>query len=346
MQFILQNDVYTGRYTFNRISDSKYNHFSDGRVVKGGRRGLNNESDWIVHEDHHEAIIEVAIFNKAQAKLAKGREGIVKGTAADYLFAGKLFCGRCGARLFGMKNGNKKEGKIHLYYKCSKRRRDIDACEGTTVREDKLLDDILFTLEHRLMAQDWTEILRKRIKAGEKLKRKDMPRGFEKLKKMFKAQQPRTQAKSLEKQLKLVEADLAKLQRNQNWAKDEATFDRIGSEIDRLGAKRDELKDQLSSMLTEDDENAIVLSVLEKFSELTLARYAKPIEASEEVKTAIRELDKIVVHTKLEGHGNGTRHQFTFGEIYLFGSSLNRRRKSVKRRVRSTTRDLNPHRAD
>lgn len=344
VKFILENAAYTGRFIFNKNSYSKYHHFTDGEVRKGGRRGPNPESDWIVHDDHHEAIIDVATFNKAQTKLAQGKRGVVKEVAADYLFGGKLFCGRCGAPLWGIKNGNKKAGKIHLYYECSNRKRNgVDACDGSTVREDKLLEDILFTLEHRVMAQDWTDILKARIEAREELKPDDMPRGFDLLKKMFKAQQPKTKAKSIEKQLKAVEADLVKLERNQTWAKDEATFDRIGVEIERLAGKRDDLKEQLGDVLTDDDANSIVLSVLDKFSQLVVARYAKPVEADEEVRAAIRELDKIVIFTKLKNHGNGRRHTFRRGEIYLFGKNLNRKPKAIKRRTRANATDLNPH---
>ena len=117
MQFILKNVVYIGRMIFNRVSTAKYHHYSDGRVVKGGSRGPTPESDsWIVHEDHHESIIDVATFDKAQAKLARKKVGVVKGKAANYLFAGKLRCGRCGSTLFGLKNADQDESKVHLRY--------------------------------------------------------------------------------------------------------------------------------------------------------------------------------------------------------------------------------------
>lgn len=338
---ILANDAYIGRMVFNRKSYSKYHHWSDGAVKEGGKYGLNPESDWIVHEDHHEAIIDVPTFNKAQAKLANGKRGVVKWNAGDFLFAGKLCCGRCGAPLWGLKNGNKKAGKTHLYYECSKRKRNgFEACDGTTVREDFLLEDIIWTLEHRVMSQDAVDVLESKAKKGRQLKPADMPIGFATLKRMFLEQhKPKVSRKTVESQIKSLEANIAKLERNQMYADDEKTFERIGKEIVLRKGQLEAMREQLAEELTDDETNAIVLSVLDKFLRLSQ-------RDREQVKAAIREIDKIVVHTELIGHGNGTRHQFKHGEIYLFGINLNWQRKAVKRRVRGIDSDLNPDQPD
>jgi hypothetical protein len=109
------------------------------------------------------------------------------------------------------------------------------------------------------------------------------------------------------------------------------------AEIANRQKERDELKEQLANVLTDHDANAIILFVLDKFLRLGFGD-------REQIKAAIREIDRIVVHAELRGYGTGQRHLFKQGETYLFGGLLNVKRKQVKRRVAAILVTRNPHR--
>ena len=166
-----------------------------------------------------------------------------------------------------------------------------------------------------------------------------MPLGFATLKKMFHQQhKPKANQKAIEKRIKALDVMLGNLNRNKMYAETPKEHQDYKTEIAFRETQRDDLKAQLGNVITEDDANSIVLSVLENFSRFTLA-FSGHVEATEEIKAAIQAFDKIVVFTELQGEGYATRHTLDRGEIYLFGSNINRKRKPVKNGTRSTKDD-------
>ena len=73
VKVILDNPVYKGTFRSFTKSDGKYHTFRGGEIVQGSRTGRNDESDWIVFEDHHEPIVTKAIYRRAQQLLSKNK---------------------------------------------------------------------------------------------------------------------------------------------------------------------------------------------------------------------------------------------------------------------------------
>ena len=59
------------------------------------------------------------LFNKVQEKLVKNKKAPARHKAEDtYLLTTKLYCGKCGALMFG-ESGVSHTGKMYTYYKCA-----------------------------------------------------------------------------------------------------------------------------------------------------------------------------------------------------------------------------------
>ena len=84
-------------------------------------------------------IIEKELFDSVQDKIAKNRRAPARHKAEDdYLLTTKLFCGMCGAMMFG-ECGTGRNKVVHHYYKCSTAKR-FKTCKKKTVRKEWLED--------------------------------------------------------------------------------------------------------------------------------------------------------------------------------------------------------------
>ena len=74
------------------------------------------------------------LFNKVQEKLAKNKKAPARHKAEDtYLLTTKLYCGKCGALMFG-ESGVSHTGKMYTYYKCAAAKKK-KTCDKKAVRK-------------------------------------------------------------------------------------------------------------------------------------------------------------------------------------------------------------------
>ena len=79
-------------------------------------------------------IVSVELFNDVQEKIAKNKKAPARRKAEDdYLLTTKLFCGHCGALMFG-ESGTSRTGEVHRYYKCATAKKH-KGCKKKTVRK-------------------------------------------------------------------------------------------------------------------------------------------------------------------------------------------------------------------
>lgn len=121
---ILKNKKYTGIYEYQ------------GREIKDGVP----------------RIIEDDVFNKVQEMLKINKRAPAKTwSRADYILTDKLFCGKCGALMFG-ESGTSKTGAKHNYYICSNKKR-FRSCDKKAVRQADIEDTVL-NATHELLQDD------------------------------------------------------------------------------------------------------------------------------------------------------------------------------------------------
>ena len=90
-------------------------------------------------------IIPLELFEDVQEKIAKNKKAPARRKAEDdYLLTTKLFCGYCGALMFG-ESGTSRTGEVHRYYKCATAKKH-KGCKKKTVRKQWLEDLVTMQL--------------------------------------------------------------------------------------------------------------------------------------------------------------------------------------------------------
>jgi len=89
---ILMNESYIGSMVYNK---------TEQEAVGSTRTVLKPRSEWKIYQNHHEAIIEEALFRKVQGNLIKRKES--EKSPVEYLLKSKFYCGYCKRKLRVMK---------------------------------------------------------------------------------------------------------------------------------------------------------------------------------------------------------------------------------------------------
>lgn len=86
-------------------------------------------------EDGIPAIIDKPLFETVRSRLSENAQAPARGKAkVDYLLAGKLFCGHCGASMNG-ESGTGRTGAVYNYYACYTRKRQRK-CDKKPLKKD------------------------------------------------------------------------------------------------------------------------------------------------------------------------------------------------------------------
>ena len=92
------------------------------------------------------------LFNKVQEKLAKNKKAHARHKAEEsYLLTTKLYCGKCGALMFG-ESGVSHTGKMYTYYKCAAAKKK-KTCDKKAVRK-QWLEDLVVNETMKLVEDD------------------------------------------------------------------------------------------------------------------------------------------------------------------------------------------------
>ena len=98
------------------------------------------------------SIVSVELFNDVQEKMLKNKKAPARRKAEDdYLLTIKLFCGYCGALMFG-ESGTSRTGEVHRYYKCATAKKH-KSCKKKTVRK-QWLEDLVVNQTMQLVKDD------------------------------------------------------------------------------------------------------------------------------------------------------------------------------------------------
>lgn len=129
IQGILDNDFYIGTLRQGKYKRRKIN----------GKEILQDESDHIVLERHHQAIIDYRTFATTKALREQRTTSNYRGTKInDNVYSGFLTCGDCGAPMFAMSRRD-----LQPAYTCGTyHRRGLKGCTSHHIRVDKL-DELL-----------------------------------------------------------------------------------------------------------------------------------------------------------------------------------------------------------
>ncbi len=147
VNIILKNPFYIGTY--------RYNYRNEG----GGPRNwtIKDESEWMLTEDHHPAIIDVDRWKDISMTLYKNRRSNKEGGSTyfrknTHIFAGLLKCASCGSHFQATIDRKRADGWRPSIYLCSRHRRYGD-CENKYVSDVTLGPFVLNYIANIMKAQ-------------------------------------------------------------------------------------------------------------------------------------------------------------------------------------------------
>ncbi|QDU44574.1 hypothetical protein Mal52_30580 [Symmachiella dynata] len=133
---ILTCETYIGRYVWNSKRCGKYHAVGGGEVTSDFRPGKTVETDRIVFDDHHPAIINAETFDIVQQRLQERRTKTTPHrNGGGYAFTGIIRCGKCGGRM----NGRSENGIAR--YQCTNGDHK-GTCDRNAARQDQLLEAV------------------------------------------------------------------------------------------------------------------------------------------------------------------------------------------------------------
>lgn len=146
---ILMNEVYLGHLIQGQREIASY---KNKKFIK------KDKSQWVKVENTHEPIISQELFDKVQQLIYKNKRTPFVRSPNKHLFAGKLFCGECGAALsIGIS-----ETTDYKYFYCRNAYLQKDFCSPKRIRNDRLEKAVLDTLNCNLrLCVDASKLLKK-----------------------------------------------------------------------------------------------------------------------------------------------------------------------------------------
>ena len=146
----LMNWLNDSGVTTNR--NQKFTYNSVQTLLTNKRYIGENRFKDIVMPDSIPAIVDKDLFEEVQQKIKKNSRAPARHKAEDdYLLTTKLFCGMCGAMMFG-ECGTGRNKVVHHYYKCATAKR-FKTCKKKTVRKE-WLEDLVIAETMKLIQDD------------------------------------------------------------------------------------------------------------------------------------------------------------------------------------------------
>ena len=98
------------------------------------------------------AIVPKDLFDRVQKRMEKNKRAPACGKAdEEYLLTTKLYCGKCGALMFG-ESGVSHTGRMYTYYKCAAAKKK-KTCDKKAVRK-QWLEDLVVNETMKLVEDD------------------------------------------------------------------------------------------------------------------------------------------------------------------------------------------------
>jgi site-specific DNA recombinase len=149
---MLRNEKYMGTYVFKKNSRTSYSN-------------ADTEVETIRIENGVPAIVSKELFLTVQARLKENLHNAQKYKASvPYLLSGRIYCGKCGGKMFGNRRKSGAKGKITYFsgYQCSTRKK-LKACNMSEIKKEKIEDLLLDHLEKEVFVDSYINEISEKI---------------------------------------------------------------------------------------------------------------------------------------------------------------------------------------
>ena len=140
LEAILNNEKYTGTYTFGRfkqtIVDGKRIDVPNDKMIR-----IENGIPSIITKDEFERVKEKMVINKTEFRKYNKKE--------DYLLSGKIFCS-CGSPMDGNSRHSGRDKKLYVSYDCAARKRQ-KTCKQKGINRDLIETMVKDKIEEEIM---------------------------------------------------------------------------------------------------------------------------------------------------------------------------------------------------
>jgi DNA invertase Pin-like site-specific DNA recombinase len=306
---ILMNPAYQGDVVYNVTSKGKYTQIRGGVPTPGpDRQALKNRlrlkslpaeknspDEWLVSANAHPALVDRKTFEAAQRKRAASfrKRRTDPRDPEPWLLSGLLFCGHCGAVMWGQKMNRRRGEKEYQYrrYVCStSKRHGKGGCHLNAVGPDTVLGEVVKLIEDRFANPQALAALTAEAEWLARADREDFQKRLDAV---------RGQLAELDRQIAAGNRNLALLPEDRlpaviaqvrDW---EAQRKRLASELDLLECSGDE----------RDDAAQKAAAAVEQLQHLEAClREAEPSEAKGVLQSLIR---KVTLHFHHEDEPGG-----------------------------------------
>ncbi len=165
---MLLNPAYVGDAIWNVRSMPRFHRLEAGELreidpFEEGRFRINARADWVTVPNAHPALVDRALFDAVQSRLASNSRR-ASPRAHEYLLSGLVSCGNCGSPMTGSTRVRRKttggETKTYLYpgYSCAGAKAAGD-CRQVAVPRDNLERAIFRILDDEVFAPEAIEQL-------------------------------------------------------------------------------------------------------------------------------------------------------------------------------------------
>ena len=145
---ILENPTYCGHMAQGKRTTASYKNSTQIKTPKEA---------WIIKENTHDAIIDEAVFRKAQ-ELSQLTVRECPNKNVVYLFSGLMRCADCGRGMDRTTVRKDKTGKVYASYRCSTYfRHSKEACTGHTIPERLISEAVLAAVQAHIAVMLDTE---------------------------------------------------------------------------------------------------------------------------------------------------------------------------------------------
>ena len=342
VRLVLRNRSYLGELVWNKSTCGKFFRVSKGKAVAKRSRGQrrNDPDDWVRVPDHHEALVERRLFDKANRLLSSRakKSGSARKVKKRYPLSGLVFCTVCGSGMHGFSQVFKRSARYHYErYKCggySHRQ----SCEPYQVDRRGLERAILTRLQEAYAVDpELLPALRRKVPRILRRERSDAS--------------PTVDVQRLEKERGRLQSKIEQAVQNMGHVSPKVAG-RISEQIDAWDARCEEITRELA----EAGEQPTGAHDVEQEAEEVLALLEDLASASEDATPEeLRLLFQRVVHRveltfETEPPAKGRkrkRHKFLFGDVegtalleslQLVVRSVQGDRKPCDQKKRSSTR--------